>query len=74
MVPERKVARNRLHLNISVVGGRAVPIETRRQRVDTEAAHLAGLGAEFAGVLNTEGLGHYAVAMKDPEGNEFDLS
>jgi hypothetical protein len=25
------------------------------------------------GVLNTEGLDHYAVAMKDPEGNEFDI-
>jgi hypothetical protein len=30
--------------------------------------------AEYAGVLNTEGLGHYAVAMKDPEGNEFGIS
>jgi hypothetical protein len=37
-------------------------------------ARLAGLGAEFAGVLNTEGLDHYAVAMKDPEGNEFDIN
>jgi hypothetical protein len=46
----------------------------RRQRVDAEAARLAGLGAQFAGVLNTEGLDHYAVAMKDPEGNEFDIN
>jgi hypothetical protein len=34
-----------LHLDISVGGGRAVPIETRRQRVDAEAGRLAGLGA-----------------------------
>jgi hypothetical protein len=25
-------------------------------------------------VLNTEGLDHYGVAMKDPEGNEFDIN
>jgi hypothetical protein len=55
-------------------GGRAVPIETRRQRVDAEAGRLADLGALLVGVLNTEGLDHYAVAMKDPEGNEFDIN
>ena len=74
MVPERKAAKNRLHLDISVSGGRAVPIETRRQHVDAEAARLGALGAEFAGVLDTEGLDHYALAMKDPEGNEFDIN
>ena len=63
-----------LHLDISVGGGRAVPIETRRQRVDAEAGRLAGLGALLVGVHDTEGLDHYAVAMKDPEGNEFDIN
>ena len=24
--------------------------------------------------VDTEGLDHYAVAMKDPEGNEFDIN
>jgi hypothetical protein len=71
---ERKAAKNRLHLDIGVSGGRAVPIETRRQRVDAEAARLASLGALLVGVLYTEGLDHYAVAMKDPEGNEFDIN
>ena len=74
MVPERKAAKNRLHLDIGVSGGRVVPIQTRRQRVDAEAARLAGLGARLAGVLDTEGLDHYAVAMKDAEGNEFDIN
>ena len=69
-----KAAKNRLHLDIGVSGGRAVPIETRRQRVDAEAGRLADLGALLVGVLNTEGLDHYAVAMKDPEGNEFDIN
>ena len=74
VVPERKAMKNRLHIDISVGGGRAVPIETRRQRVDAEAARLAGLGAELVGPLDSEGLDHYAVAMRDPEGNEFDVN
>jgi hypothetical protein len=74
VVPERKVAKNRLHLDISVGGGRAVPIETRRRRVDTEAARLTSLGAVLVGVVNTDGLDHYGVAMRDPEGNEFDIN
>jgi Glyoxalase-like domain len=74
VVPERKAAKNRLHLDISVSGGRTVAIGTRRQRVDAEAARLAGLGAQLVGVLDTEGLDHYAVATKDPEGNEFDIN
>jgi hypothetical protein len=49
-------------------------METRRERVDAEASRLAGLGATIAGVLYTEGLDHYAVAMRDPERNEFDIN
>jgi len=74
VVPERKAVKNRLHIDIGVGGGRAIPIETRRQRVDAEAARLADLGAVLVGVLETEGLDHYAVAMNDPEGNEFDVN
>ena len=73
VVPETKAVKNRLHLDIHASGGRTVPIETRRQRVDAEASRLAGLGATIARVLYTEGLDHYGVAMKDPEGNEFDI-
>jgi hypothetical protein len=74
VVPERKEAKNRWHLDVSVSGGRAVPFEQRRQRVDAEAARLADLGAVLTAVLYTEGLDHYAVAMRDPEGNEFDIN
>jgi len=74
VVPERKAVKNRLHIDIGVGGGRAIPIETRRQRVDAEAARLADLGAVLVEVLETEGLDHYAVAMNDPEGNEFDVN
>ena len=74
VVPERKAVKNRLHIDIGVGGGRAIPIETRRKRVDAEAARLADLGAVLVEVLETEGLDHYAVAMNDPEGNEFDVN
>jgi catechol 2,3-dioxygenase-like lactoylglutathione lyase family enzyme len=74
VVPETKAIKNRLHLDILVSGGRAVPLETRKQRVDAEAARLAGLGATIVRALREEGLDHYGVAMKDPEGNEFDIA
>jgi catechol 2,3-dioxygenase-like lactoylglutathione lyase family enzyme len=74
VVPDAKTVPNRLHLDIHASGGRAAPIETRRQRVDAEASRLADLGATILGSMSEEGLDHYAVAMKDPEGNEFDIN
>jgi hypothetical protein len=74
VVPDRKTVKNRLHLDVHVSGGRAVPIATRRQRVDAEARRLSDLGATLVGALSEEGVDHYAVAMKDPEGNEFDIN
>jgi Glyoxalase-like domain len=73
-VPEAKTVKNRLHLDVCASGGREVPIAVRRERVDAEAQRLAGLGATIVRVLDTEGLDHYAVAMTDPEGNEFDIN
>ena len=74
VVPDAKVVKNRLHLDIHASGERTDPIETRRKRVDAEASRLAGLGATITGALSEEGLDHYAVGMKDPEGNEFDIN
>jgi hypothetical protein len=73
-VPDVKTVKNRLHLDISASGGREVPIETRKERVDAEAARLVELGATLVGVLTEPGVDWYAVAMKDPEGNEFDIN
>jgi hypothetical protein len=73
-LPDSKTVKNRLHLDIYASGGRALPMETRRQRVDAEAKRLADLGATITGSLSEEGLDHYAVGMKDPEGNEFDIN
>jgi hypothetical protein len=47
---------------------------SRPERVDAEARRLADLGATHTGVLGADGLDHYAVGMKDPEGNEFDIN
>jgi len=73
------VVKNRLHLDVHASGGhsvvdRNVPLATRKQRVDAEARRLADLGATITGTLSADGLDHYAVGMKDPEGNEFDIN
>jgi hypothetical protein len=72
--PDAKVAKNRLHLDIHVSGSRSDPMATRMQRVDAEAGRLAGLGATRTVVMSADGLDHYAMGMKDPEGNEFDIN
>ena len=80
VMPDAKVVKNRLHLDIHVSGGRgpgqnrAVPLVTRTQLVDAEARRLTDLGATFTGALIVDGLDQYAVGMKDPEGNEFDIN
>ncbi len=70
-VPEAKTIKNRLHLDLSRGGGRAVPLAQRRERVLAEEARLVAAGAQRLRVLETEGLDHFGVVMADPEGNEF---
>jgi catechol 2,3-dioxygenase-like lactoylglutathione lyase family enzyme len=74
VVPEAKSIKNRLHIDVAASGGRDHPLEVRRERVDAEAARLVALGATVTGVLDVDGLDHYAVALVDPEGNEFDIN
>jgi hypothetical protein len=74
VLPDPKVVKNRLHLDIEASGGRSMPLEVRRQRVDAEAQRLAALGATISGPFPDSGLDHYAVGMLDPEGNEFDIN
>lgn len=73
-VPDAKVVKNRLHLDIRAGGEWTDPIEARRKRVDAEASRLADLGATITGALGDGELDHYAVGMRDPEGNEFDIN
>jgi Glyoxalase-like domain len=68
-VPEPKVGKNRLHLDLEVA--RDVSPEEYRQRIDTEAERLRQVGATRLRAVEEHG--EYWVTMLDPEGNEFDL-
>ena len=66
--------KNRLHVDVNASGGRGSSLAARRERVEAEAARLVSLGATRLRTAAEEGLDHYAVALTDPEGNEFDLN
>lgn len=72
-VPETKQLKNRLHFDLEIGGGHQVPIEERRRRIRAEAQRLVGAGARLLRELHTDGLDHFAIALLDPEGNEFCL-
>jgi hypothetical protein len=74
VVPEAKSIKNRIHLDVHAGGGRDLPLDVRRDRVEAEAERLIALGATRLSTLSADGLDHYAVAMADPEGNEFDIN
>jgi hypothetical protein len=70
-VPEPKAAKNRVHLDVNVGGGREVSSEERVARVRADVARLEALGATK--VREAEQLGDFWIVMLDPEGNEFCL-
>jgi hypothetical protein len=74
VVPEKKSIKNRIHIDVNASGGRRSPLDVRRELVEAEAARLVSLGATRLRTVAEEGLDHYAVAMTDPEGNEFDIN
>jgi hypothetical protein len=69
-VPEPKVAKNRLHLDVQAGGGREVPWETRWERVTEAVARLTAAGATVSRQYALDGRPDHVV-MADPEGNEF---
>ncbi len=74
IVPEKKSIKHRIHIDLNASGGRGVSLDTRRERVEDEAARLVSLGATRLHTNVEEGLDHYAGALIDPEGNEFDIN
>jgi hypothetical protein len=72
-VPEPKTVKNRFHLDLLVGGGRTLPLAERRRRVDAEVERLVAAGATVTARVEEPGVDHYFVAMRDPEGNEFDV-
>ena len=63
-VPEGKEAKNRLHLDVRVPGG--------REAILPEVDRLVSLGATVVGPK--EERGEFWVVLQDPEGNEFCLT
>lgn len=70
-VPEPKVVKNRVHLDVNVGGGHGLPLDERRARVDEAVERVVALGASK--LRPYEQRGEYWVVMQDPEGNEFCL-
>jgi Glyoxalase-like domain len=71
-VPEPKAAKNRMHFDIQIGGGRSTPWEQRWPRVEAEKERLVGLGATVVARHEQNGRPDHFV-MTDPEGNEFCL-
>jgi hypothetical protein len=69
-VPEPKTAKNRLHLDLKVSGGRHIDQETRRARMMAKVDQLVEAGAT---VQHDHTIGDHLdhVVLIDPEGNEF---
>ncbi|MFF4648490.1 VOC family protein [Streptomyces sp. NPDC001380] len=70
-VPEPKTAKNRIHFDLKVGGGRDVPVAVRRQRVAAEVERLVRAGATVVRTTDEPDSGHCAALLRDPEGNEF---
>ncbi len=70
-VPEPKTAKNRVHLDLDVSGGRSTPIEDRRRRVADAVERAVAAGATR--VKDYDEAGQHWVVLQDPEGNEFCL-
>jgi hypothetical protein len=69
-VPEPKVAKNRVHLDVQVGGGRSVPVQERWPRVTETVRRLTAAGATVLDEQSISGSPDHVV-MADPEGNEF---
>ena len=68
-----KPGKNRLHLDLNASGGRKVPEEERRRRIDAEVERILALGLGAKKLSVSEDENWYFVTMLDSEGNEFDV-
>jgi hypothetical protein len=70
-VPEGKVVKNRLHLDVRV--GTGLVGEERLAALEAECARLVALGAVRVRLLPADDDNESCLVMQDIEGNEFDL-
>ena len=68
-VPEPKTAKNRVHLDLAVSGGRGTPSEEIRRQVAAAVERAVAAGATK--LREVDELGEHWVVLQDPEGNEF---
>ena len=70
-VPEGKVVKNRVHLDVRV--GTGLVGEERLAALEAECARLVPLGATRVRLLAADGVDESCLVMQDVEGNEFCL-
>ncbi|CAM5399893.1 VOC family protein OS=Streptomyces alboniger OX=132473 GN=CP975_00575 PE=4 SV=1 [Streptomyces alboniger] len=70
-VPEGKVAKNRLHLDVRA--GAGLVGEERLATLEAECARLVALGAVHVRTLLADEENESCIVMQDVEGNEFCL-
>ncbi|MEN3585680.1 VOC family protein [Streptomyces sp. ZYX-F-203] len=70
-VPEGKVVKNRLHLDVRA--GTGLVGEERVAALEVECERLVALGAERVRLLRADGFDESCLVMRDIEGNEFCL-
>jgi hypothetical protein len=70
-VPEGKVVKNRVHLDVRV--GTGLVGDERLAALEAECARLVALGATRFQLLRADGINESCLVMQDVEGNEFCL-
>ena len=73
-VPEEKSGKNRLHLDLRVSPGRAVPRSERRAAIEIAVSDVRTRGGRLLRWTEDDAADHVAAVMADPEGNEFCLT
>jgi hypothetical protein len=70
-VPEGKVVKNRVHLDVRA--GTGLVGEERLATLEAECTRLVALGATRVQLLRADGVNESCIVMQDVEGNEFCL-
>jgi hypothetical protein len=70
-VPEGKVVKNRVHLDVRAAPG--LKGDERMAALDAECTRLVGLGGTQLQRLEASAMDEGIIIMQDPEGNEFCL-
>ena len=68
-VPERKTAKNRMHLDVTVTAGQTATAAERAAQLEATAQRLIEAGATE--IARHDEMGSVWRVMADPEGNEF---